>query len=1070
MQIKRRDVTSGVQAWIEPVVIPTYPAGEPDRCPMFLEKRVYQGSSGKVYPLPFIDKVSHEKEDRVYEAVHIENEYLYLMILPEIGGRIHVALDKTNDYDFFYRQNVIKPALVGLAGPWISGGVEINWPQHHRPSTFMPCEFTIEEHEDGSVTVWLSEHEPMNRMKGMHGVCLHPGSACVELKGRVYNRTPFTQTFLWWANVAVHVNDNYQSFFPPDVHYVADHAKRAMSTFPECDGFYYGVDYRPGTRLDWYKDIPVPTSYMVVETEYDFFGGYDHGKQAGFVHVADRHIAPGKKQWTWGNHPFGWAWDRNLTDDDGPYVELMAGVFTDNQPDFSFLAPYETRTFRQVWYPTQGIGPAVNATEDAALSMRVEDGELIVGISPSRAIEGAILELWWGGVLRHSEYVSATPGRPCLRSFPAEPSATVRLMDPEGHVLVQGEIGELETPSLADETILASEPPPPAEIESLEELYLTGLHLEQYRHATRAPEPYWLEALRRDPLDSRCNTAMAAWHLRRGEYEAAATCAYRAIERLKARNPNPRDGEAYYLLGLALEKLGGFDEAIAPYTKATWNYAWAGAAHYRLGCIKSGPERIEHLRQSLRSLGSHNAARALIACLYRRDGLTDSALSVVERVLAEDPLDHWALREASLCAPGEYAERYRSAMRADPQNYLDLAIDYAQGGVVEEAIAVLDEIAEAAHPMVEYMRAFITGQPPGGWKLSGLFPSRLDEILFLESADPNDVDAAYLLGNMLYDRRRYEEAIEAWERSVAGDPDFDIPWRNLGIAYFNVQHDPAKALDAFEKAVRANPDDARIAYERDQLLKRTGVGAEERLAQVDEELAGQRDDFTLELCALYNQTGQSHRALETLESRQFAPWEGGEGVALGEWVRTHLNLGRAAFQDGRVEEALSHFRAAESPPENLGEARHLLANASDVWFWLGEALARLGAADEARTWWTRAAEFRGDFQQMAVRAFSEMTYFQALSLRRLGREAEAEELLRNLLAYATELEKTPAKIDYFATSLPTMLLFDDALQRRQSVTAWFLQAQALHGLGLTGEANELQQRVLAEDPNRTPGF
>ncbi len=118
--------TGPVKAWADAVSLPTYEPMAPDKNPMFLEKRVYQGSSGRVYPLPFIDRICTEARDRSWQAVHIENEFLRVMVLPEIGGRIHVGLDKTNGYDFFYRQNVIKPALVGLAGPWISGGVEFN--------------------------------------------------------------------------------------------------------------------------------------------------------------------------------------------------------------------------------------------------------------------------------------------------------------------------------------------------------------------------------------------------------------------------------------------------------------------------------------------------------------------------------------------------------------------------------------------------------------------------------------------------------------------------------------------------------------------------------------------------------------------------------------------------------------------------------------------------------------------------------------------------------------------------------------------------------------------------------
>lgn len=206
----------------EPVVvriteetIPTYVPAPPDKHPMFLEKRVYQGSNGKVYPLPFTDRIAETTTDRQWQAVWLENRYLRVMILPEIGGRIHMARDRTNDYDFIYRQTVIKPALVGLAGPWISGGIEFNWPQHHRPATFLPVEYQVEDHADGSRTVWLGDHDPVARMKGMHGVCLHPDEAVIELKVRVYNRTVLSQTFLWWANVATRVHESYQSFFPP---------------------------------------------------------------------------------------------------------------------------------------------------------------------------------------------------------------------------------------------------------------------------------------------------------------------------------------------------------------------------------------------------------------------------------------------------------------------------------------------------------------------------------------------------------------------------------------------------------------------------------------------------------------------------------------------------------------------------------------------------------------------------------------------------------------------------------------------------------------------------------------
>src|SRR5258708_10481871 len=230
-----------VSAWEENVVIPTYGIGKPEKNPIFLENRVYQGSSGVVYPHPVVEKILDEKRDKTYRGLFLENQYLKIMILPELGGRVQMAYDKIRKRHFVYYNHVIKPALVGLTGPWISGGIEFNWPQHHRPATFLPVDFEIEKHADGSKTIWCSDHDPMTRMKGMHGVCLHPGRSYLELKVRAYNRTTLTQTFLWWANVATRVNESYQSFFPTDVSYVADHARRTMSSYPLCRDHYYGV-------------------------------------------------------------------------------------------------------------------------------------------------------------------------------------------------------------------------------------------------------------------------------------------------------------------------------------------------------------------------------------------------------------------------------------------------------------------------------------------------------------------------------------------------------------------------------------------------------------------------------------------------------------------------------------------------------------------------------------------------------------------------------------------------------------------------------------------------------------
>ncbi|MCY3778935.1 MAG: DUF5107 domain-containing protein, partial [Chloroflexi bacterium] len=476
--------SSGVTVRVEDRVIPTYAAGEPDKNPMFLENRVYQGSSGVIYPHPIIERVADEKADATYQAIFLENEYLEIMLLPELGGRVQMARDKTNGFHFVYYNRVIKPALVGLTGPWISGGIEFNWPQHHRPSTFQPVDFRIDENEDGSKTVWFSEIERMFRTKGMVGFTLYPERAYLELSVQLYNRTSLPQTFLWWANPAVHVNDDYQSVFPPDVHAVMDHGKRDVSDFPIAAGVYYKHDYSPGADISRYKNIPVPTSYMAYHSEYDFLGSYDHGTQAGMMHVANHHLVPGKKQWTWGNGDFGRAWDRQLTDEDGPYIELMCGAFTDNQPDFSWLMPGEEKRFTQVFMPYKEVGPAKNASKDAVVNLYVDGESASIGVYLTSRREVHVM-LRDAQTILYSEEMELSPEQPLVETIHLPADTDPHQLDlsvwEDHRILVSYEPKynrELPEPKPATATL------PPAELSSAEELYLNGMHLEQYRHAT----------------------------------------------------------------------------------------------------------------------------------------------------------------------------------------------------------------------------------------------------------------------------------------------------------------------------------------------------------------------------------------------------------------------------------------------------------------------------------------------------------------------------------------------------------------------------------------------------------
>ena len=1075
--------SSPVRCWEQQIVLPTYPVQPPDPNPMFLEKRVYQGSSGKVYPNPFTDRVALEKVDAKYRAIYLENEFIQLVILPEIGGRIHSGLDLTNRYDFFYRQNVIKPALVGLLGPWISGGVEFNWPQHHRPSTFMPTHAAIEKAADGSCTVWLSEHDPMERMKGMAGICLRPGCALVEAKVRVYNRTPLAQTFLWWANVAVRVHEGYQAFFPPDVTFVADHAKRAVCSYPVARNSYYGVDYRPGTDISWYKNIPVPTSYMVTKSRYDFSGGYDHTRQAGIVHTSNHRIAPGKKMWTWGNAAFGHAWDRNLTDEDGPYMELMAGAYTDNQPDFSWLHPYETKSFSQFWYPIQQIGPAKNANTEAAVNLEFDAKGIHLGVCVTSRRQVRVVLTCRGQVIAE-EKRELEPGRPLVRSLDvgddSQQEYRLAVEDADGNELIA------YRPELRNEEELplpATEPPVPAEVGSVEELYLTGLHLHQYRHATRSPEAYWSEGLRRDPEDSRINNALGLARMRDGQFSAAERHFAAAVRRLTVRNPNPYDGEPYYNLGRVLYLQGRNDEAYDAFHKAVWNYAWQSAGYYALACISTGRGNLQlALEQVERSLGTnaeHLQAHALRAAVLRRMGRRDDALARLDEALAVDSLDFRLRAERALLGPeGLELHGFVAALEGDAQTLLDVVFDLAWSGLKDDALLLLDAVNGAIpleHPMLWYTMGWLAaalGQEQraaeAGARAEGLsslycFPARIEETIVLADTlrrQPASAKALAYLGNLYYDKRRYPEAIDCWQRSVELDGSYSIPWRNLGIAEFNIRKDAASADRMYGRAFAANPADARLLYEWDQLKKRAGLAtAQERLTILDahRDLVAQRDDLSVEHITLLNQTGKCSQALEEIANRRFSPWEGGEGLVSSQYVHGHRALGAAALNSGQAHDALQHFEAARNYPANLGEGKHLLTLERDLDYLSGCAAQRLGDARRAAQYWQKAAA--------PLPATGPQSYFQALAAMALGEDEPGQKILRELSEFAERQRNSTVKIDYFATSLPNMILFEDDLQRRNRSESLLLSGLAACGLNKIATAEAMLREAVALDPN-----
>lgn len=1087
-----------VKAWMEKINIPTYRIGEPDKNPMFLENRVYQGSSGVVYPHPVIDKVFDEKADKEWLALFLENEYLKIMVLPELGGRIQMAYDKTNNYHFVYYNSVIKPALVGLAGPWISGGIEFNWPQHHRPSTFDPIDYCIKENEDGSKTIWVNEYEKMFRTKCALGFTLHSGKAYIELQAKLYNKTPFPQTFLWWANPAVSVDEHYQSVFPPDVHAVFDHGKRDVSSFPIATGIYYKVDYSPGKDISRYNNIPVPTSYMAVNSAFNFLGGYHHQKKAGLMHIADHHVSPGKKQWTWGCGEFGKAWNRQLTDEDGPYFELMCGIYTDNQPDFSWIMPNETREFTQYYMPYKNIGYVKNASVDAMLNLEVHNDEVQMDVYVTQQ-RHVIIELWYREEKIHSHEEELSPTKTYskklqLGSDIVPEALRMMVCDKPGCELISYTPVRKKEDAIPDP---AKPIPDPALLPSAESCYIAGLHLEQYRHATFQAVDYYREGLKRDEGDIRNNNAMGLWLLRRGKFAESEIYFIKAIERLQKHNPNPYDSEPLYNLGLALKYRGRLEESYNYFFKATWNADWQDNAYLQLPYISVGSGQwkaaLEFVDKSLfRNLKSIKA-RQLKASVLRKINNPKQAVQFAQESIGLDNFDFGSRFEkylSQICLEDQQGAAITKSgliqlMRDEPHTYIELSIDYSNAAQWDEAISLLQWIADTTtYPLVHYYLAYyylLTGNAvkskeyaAKGFEQSPdrVFPNRLEDILVLQciiQQNPGDYKAAYYLGNLFYDKRQYDDARVCWEKSVSIFDGFATVHRNLGLAYFNKFNRKEDAIGCFEKAFYLDTNDARILLELDQLYKKINREPQQRLNFLTqyEQLVRERDDLYIEYVTLHSLSGQEEKAMQLLMSRNFHPWEGGEGKVSGQYVHLLIALAKKSIQQNRLSEAIQLLQQAKEYPDNLGEGKLYGALENDIDYWLGYAFEKAGEIKAATDCWQQGA--KGLPEPSAAMFYNDQQpdkiFYQGLSLLKLQRQEEARERFQTLVAYGDRNRNNEMKLDFFAVSLPDLMIFDDDLKQRNIIHCDYIMGLGWLGLGELEKTRKHFHDVLEADPS-----
>ncbi|MGP9435357.1 DUF5107 domain-containing protein [Ewingella sp. AOP8-B2-18] len=1073
-------MSGNVKVWQEQVELPTYLTGKQDTHPMFLAHRVYQGSSGNVYPYGVTDQLTGEKQMQPYQALYLENDYLKIMLLPELGGRVHRAWDKIKQRDFVYHNEVIKPALVGLLGPWISGGIEFNWPQHHRPTTFMPVDFTLQQHENGAQTVWMGEVEPMRGLQVMTGFTLYPDKALLEISAKIYNANPTPRHFLWWANPAVKGGDDHQSVFPPDVTAVFDHGKRDVSSFPIATGTYYKVDYSRGVDISRYKNIPVPTSYMADKSAYDFVGAYSHDDRGGLLHVADHHVSPGKKQWTWGNCAFGLAWDRNLTDHNGPYIELMTGVFTDNQPDFTWLDAYEEKCFVQNFMPYSELGMVQNANTDAVLKLQ-RDGQKvewgIYAVAPLHQARVLIAEADGEQVLV-DKVISLQPGEVLHASLQGEFGGRLKislLAENGREILHYLEHQPKETP-LPE---AAKAPLPADQIQTAEEAWFIGQHLEQYNHASHGAPTYYQRGLELDPLDYRCNLALATRDYNRSNFASSIAFADNALSRAHRWNKNPQCGLASLIRACAYEQTDNLDAAYEDFFRAIWSGNAKSGGYFGLARVATRREKfadaLQFCEQGLESHASHYGLIGLKALLLQRVGDATSAGRYRQQQLQRYPLHyllHFLNYQQQPNSESLHALRKVTGQRGE--SALNIATQLLSFGFNTLALEALESV-DSRETLPLYLQAsldphnrpLLISQARQAFPNHVRFPNSIAEVQMLNTFT-DDAFAHHLLACFHYSKGNLQPAVAHWQRCLELEPDFTDAWRGLGIYAWNIDHDAEAAAHCFDQAYALAPHDARLLFEQDLLKKLTATPTQPRLALLEKHLdvATRRDDLTAELLGLYHQNGKLQQAATLLSERQFHPWEGGEGRVTGQFLLNAQLRALELLKNDKPAEAQEILLAAQTYPLNLAEGRLVGQTDNDLYYWLGVTAKRLGQHAQAKQWFERAAQ--GDKGISERRYYNDQPvdylFYQGMALRQLDQQAEANQLFSQMLDWAEQASGDAVTADFFAVSLPDLLVLNSDRQLQHREHLLLVKGLALLGAGENSAAASTLQQALALNP------
>lgn len=1056
--------------------IPTYEQKTPNPMPRFYEGKSHQGVQRRIYPYPYDDGLTLNKRPQDFPMVHLENEFIDLAVSPQLGGRIYYADDKTNNYNYLYHNHVVKPSLIGMVGNWISGSLAWGYPHHHGPNTVESMAYKLEEKADGSKTVWIRSWDRRHRMEVLVGYTIYPHSSIIEMTIHPKNRTAISNSFLFWTNPAVHCDSAYQVIFPPSVKYVTFHGKNQMTAWPIADSRFNNYDFT-GMDISWWKNTHVPSSFFSWDPRENYFGGYDHNKNAGTAWVGNRYISPGMKYWADGNNANGLKTNEGLTDGDGRYIELMAGFYTDNQPDYSWLQPYETKIGKMVWFPIRELGGLKFANREGALNYFLNGAQFELRLNATSPHDRAKVVVSAGEQKILEQVIAISPATPgklncTLPSGVTENDLNMVLYDEQGKILLAYRPAEHQTPDYEKPEPMKPFPAP-KDMNSVEELYLAGLRLDQFYNASVDPIPYYMEALKRDPENYSVNTQLGIKAIKAYDWKSAEKYLRTAVARITSNYTRPKDGEALYYLGVTLRALGQNEEAYEMLYHASWSYAWHTASYLQLAsmdCLnKNYTVALNHVDLSISTNTDNMRSTNLKAYILRNLNRTDEAERLLQQTLDTCKIDLMALNELYVISQKKGSQQADALLKEldelmleDVQLYLELASEYAQCGAYEDAKAILSRLEqkENSFPMLYYTLGFYCAQTARTdkalayyQKASSLpsdycYPFRWEEVEILKHAmnlNPADARAPYYLGNLIFEYQP-AEAIALWEKSLSLDKSFYITYRNLAWAAKEINQDYAKALTCMQQAFACNNKDARLLFEMDELNDLNKLSPKEKYDFLKKNLviAKTRPEVTLRLATRAMEYGKYEEAIRLMDTNFIIESEGARDMQ-DNYLNSYAILAMNLADKGQYAKALEYINKAFEYPVGL-YGRTIYAR---LYYMAGTIYQKKGDVNLANENFQKATEV-----VVERRADNECTYYKAMGLKALGKEVEGNQMLQSIL---DNLNQT-------GQAFFTQFEGGDRIKDKQLSNNHYYAGLASMGLGDKGKATAEFSKALEYNP------